>query len=442
MRRLAVILPLAALVAAGLTAVPAQAVPLPTSGVTAYSVDTGALPGAGWGTRFALPSSAAGASGSSIGGGAFSVGGTSGGTFARVFVGPPTGTSLAVGTYDINEVRDGHRGTGPDRRRHPRRVLRGLRHPDRPRGHPRRRRGHRVRGLGARQLRRGRARLRPGDPLELHGPLHPPHRSGEHLDGVDHRHRRRPLHHDLRPGHRQRDRRQGPARHRHVQRQDGHRRRHVLHRPRRDPRLLRSGAGPHHPPRRWSGSQDPRHRRRVRHRGRRLHAADPRPAARHPQARERRRPSGRRQVHRPGRGRPEGRALLRRHRRRPQRHRRRPDEPGLRHRLPDGHEQAHRVVGQLQQGLDRRQPAHGQARHRRQGPHPQRLGLHPRRRRRRRVLPRVHEHEDDRLRRLLGHRARAHRRHPPRLRPPQAGLVPHDRLRLRRRTTRTSPPSP
>ncbi|WP_377640053.1 hypothetical protein [Oryzobacter terrae] len=104
MRRLAVILPLAALVAAGLTAVPAQAVPLPTSGVTAYSVDTGALPGAGWGTRFALESSAAGASGNALGGGGLTVGGISGGTFARVFVSPPTGGGFAVGTYDIREV--------------------------------------------------------------------------------------------------------------------------------------------------------------------------------------------------------------------------------------------------------------------------------------------------------------------------------------------------
>ncbi len=100
MRRLAVILPLAALVAAGLTAVPAQAVPLPTSGVTAYSVDTGALPGAGWGTRFAA--SGAGATGNAVGAGGVTVASTSG-TVARVTVSPPTGSSFAVGTYDISE---------------------------------------------------------------------------------------------------------------------------------------------------------------------------------------------------------------------------------------------------------------------------------------------------------------------------------------------------
>ncbi len=83
-----------------------------------------------------------------------------------------------------------------------------------------------------------------------------------------------------------------------------------------------------------------------------------------------------------------------------------PTSRGLRHPLPDRCHPPGRLVGELQQGLHRRQPGHRQARHRRQGPLLQRLGQHPRRRGRHGLLPRHHEHRGCRLRRLLRHRRR------------------------------------
>ena len=102
MRRLAVILPLAAIVAAGLTAVPAQAVPLPAANVKAYSFDTGPVPnGGGWGTRFAA--TGASVTRAAAGTGGLSISATSGATTRDVTVVPPTGSTFAKGTYDIDE---------------------------------------------------------------------------------------------------------------------------------------------------------------------------------------------------------------------------------------------------------------------------------------------------------------------------------------------------
>ncbi|MBM6398966.1 hypothetical protein [Phycicoccus sonneratiae] len=96
MRRLAVILPAAAVLAVGLSAGPAAAVPLPSPATTAYGVFTGPVPDAGWGTRFVSTSASGSASGAGV-----SVTASNGATSASTTVTPPTGQSFAVGTYDI-----------------------------------------------------------------------------------------------------------------------------------------------------------------------------------------------------------------------------------------------------------------------------------------------------------------------------------------------------
>ena len=102
MRRLAVILTVAATVAAALTAVPAQAATLPTTPpTTGYAFFTGPQAGVNWGTGFQATT----ATGSAEAGGGLTVQGTdAAGTAESTTLTPPTGQSFAVGTtYDVKE---------------------------------------------------------------------------------------------------------------------------------------------------------------------------------------------------------------------------------------------------------------------------------------------------------------------------------------------------
>ena len=102
MRRLAIMLTVGATVAAGLTAVPAQAATVPSPPTTAYDFFTAARPGLDWGTSF---QSTNGVTGSSLPGGGLTVQGTNAAlAFSGTDVRPPTGQSFAVGSYDINET--------------------------------------------------------------------------------------------------------------------------------------------------------------------------------------------------------------------------------------------------------------------------------------------------------------------------------------------------
>ncbi len=102
MRRLALMLTVGATVAAGLTAVPAQAATVPSPPTTAYDFFTAARPGLDWGTSF---QSTNGVTGSSLPGGGLTVQGTNAAlAFSGTDVRPPTGQSFAVGSYDINET--------------------------------------------------------------------------------------------------------------------------------------------------------------------------------------------------------------------------------------------------------------------------------------------------------------------------------------------------
>ncbi|QIM21204.1 hypothetical protein G7075_08795 [Phycicoccus sp. HDW14] len=103
MRRLAVILPAAVVLGAGLVAAPAEAATnLPSAPTTAYGVFTGPVPGAGWGTRAVATGSL---SGSSDGSGGLTVSGTTA-TSATIStaVQPRTGNPFTPGTYPIGDT--------------------------------------------------------------------------------------------------------------------------------------------------------------------------------------------------------------------------------------------------------------------------------------------------------------------------------------------------
>ena len=101
MRRVAVILTAAATVAAGLAAVPAQAATLPSPPTTGYAIFTGPLQDAGWGTRFVATSTSASPTAS---GGVQLQALTTAGQAASTVISPPSGSTFAVGTYDIGET--------------------------------------------------------------------------------------------------------------------------------------------------------------------------------------------------------------------------------------------------------------------------------------------------------------------------------------------------
>ncbi|MFL6165656.1 MAG: hypothetical protein ACJ710_05175 [Ornithinibacter sp.] len=102
MRRLAVILTAAATVGAALTAVPAQAAPLPSPPTTGYAFFTAPRAGVDWGTRFQATSAI---SGSSAANGGVTVAGTGAGAAVEsTVITPPTGQTFAAGTtYDVKE---------------------------------------------------------------------------------------------------------------------------------------------------------------------------------------------------------------------------------------------------------------------------------------------------------------------------------------------------